>query len=169
MIVDLSTCLSVDDYLDRTFEPECELLGGETRPKPLGTITHSRMQKRLTRLLESHYGERRVQFEVSVIAGGDVLIPDVLVLGSDRPRMHRDVLNEPPLLCVEILSPSQRAEEMLAKCERYRDFGVPFCWVLDPVGFRAWEYHREQLEPREITEAFSGPCPLRLRDVFGNS
>ena len=109
--------------------------------------------------LEEFYGESRVQFELSVIAGGDILIPDVLVLRSDQPRMHRDVLNEPPLLAVEILSPSQRSEEMLAKCERYRDFGVVFCWVLDPVGLRAWEYNHGQLEPCEITDAFSGPAP----------
>ncbi len=169
MTVDLSTGLSVDEYLDRSFDPECELLGGETRPKPLGTVTHSKMEQRLTRLLEQFYGERRVQFGLSVIVGEDIVIPDVLVLASDRPAMHRDVLNEPPLLCVEILSPSQRPGEMLAKCERYREFGVPFCWVLDPVGRRAWEYHLTQPEPREATEMFSGPCHLRLRDVFPES
>ena len=166
VIVELSAGLSVDEYLDRSFDPECELLGGETRPKPLGTVTHSKMEKRLTRLLEQFYGERRVQFEVSVIVGDDIVIPDVCVLASEHPVMHRDVLSEPPLLCVEVLSPSQRPAEMLAKCERYREFGVPFCWVLDPVGRRAWEYHLQQPESCEVTEMFSGPCPLRLRDVF---
>jgi Uma2 family endonuclease len=166
LTVDLSTGLSVDEYLDRSFDPECELLGGETRPKPLGTGKHSKMEKRLTRLLEQFYGELRVQFELSIIVGSDILIPDVVVLATDSPLMHRDVLNEPPLLCVEVLSPSQRVGEMLVKCERYREFGVPFCWVLDPVGNRAWEYHLQQSHPCEVTEMFSGPCNLRLRDVF---
>src|SRR6266700_5280075 len=130
MTVDLSIGLSVDEYLDRSFDPECELLGGETRPRPLPTVEHSKMEKRLTRLLEQFYGEDRVQFEVSVIIGDDVLIPDVLVFASDHPVMHRGVLNQPPLLCVEVVSPSQTPAEMLAKCERYRDFGVPFCWVV---------------------------------------
>jgi len=71
LTVDLSAGLSVDEYLDRSFDPECELLGGETRPKPLGTVTHSKMEKRLTRLLEQFYRERRVQFELSVIVGDD--------------------------------------------------------------------------------------------------
>jgi hypothetical protein len=93
LTVDLSTGLSVDEYLDRSFDPECELLGGETRPKPLGTVTRSKTEKRLTRLLEQFYGENRVQFELSVIVDKDILIPDVLVLASDRPAMHRDVLN----------------------------------------------------------------------------
>jgi hypothetical protein len=55
------------------------------------------MEKRLTRLLEQVYGEARVQFELSVIVGDDVVIPDVLVLASEHPAMHRDVLNEPRL------------------------------------------------------------------------
>ena len=166
MAIELTVGLSVDDYLDRNFDPKCELLGGETRPKPLGTITHSKMQKHLTRLLEQFYGKRRVQFGLSVIIKGDIVIPDVCALASEDPAMHRDVLNEPPLLCIEVLSSSQRPVEMLAKCERYREFGVPFCWVLDPLGRTAWEYNLGQPEPCEVHEIFSGPCPLRLRDVF---
>ena len=76
MTPDLKTRLSVDDFLDRSFAPECELWDGETRPKPLGTGTHSRMEKRLTFLLEQVYGERRVQFELSMIMGQDIVIPD---------------------------------------------------------------------------------------------
>ena len=30
---------------------------------------------------------------------------------------------------------------MLAKCEEYHAWGVPFCWVVDPVKRTAWEYH----------------------------
>jgi len=166
LTVDLSTGLSVDEYLDRNFDPECELLGGETRPKPLGRLTHSMTEKRLTRLLERFYGERRVQFELSVIIDGDIVIPDVLVLASDRPATHRDVLDEPPLLCVEVLSPAQRPAEMMAMCERYRDFGVPFCWVVDPVGRRAWEYNSGQAAFCEVMEMFSGPCAVGIGDLF---
>jgi Uma2 family endonuclease len=163
LTVDLSTGLSVDEYLDRNFDPECELLGGETRPKPLGRLTHSMTEKRL---LERFYGERRVQFELSVIIDGDIVIPDVLVLASDRPATHRDVLDEPPLLCVEVLSPAQRPAEMMAMCERYRDFGVPFCWVVDPVGRRAWEYNSGQAAFCEVMEMFSGPCAVGIGDLF---
>ena len=166
MIVTLTAGLSIDEYLERNFEPGCELLGGETRPKPVGTMTHSIMEKRLTRLLERFYGERRVQFEVSVIIGEEVLIPDVIVFAGDQPATYRGVLDEAPLLVIEILSPSQRAVEMLAKCERYREFGVPFCWVIDPVGRRAWEYNLSQREPAEVRDTFSGPCALRLDEVF---
>jgi Uma2 family endonuclease len=81
--------------------------------------------------------------------------------------MYRDVLDEPPLLCIEVVSPSQRPEEMLAKCIRYHDFGVPFCWVVDPVAKRAWEYRRNA-QPREATGALTGQCTLPLSDVFAD-
>jgi Uma2 family endonuclease len=54
---------------------------------------------------------------------------------------------------------------MLAKCERYHAFGVPFCWVVDPVSRRAWEYHRHA-QPREATEALTSPCTLPLPTVL---
>lgn len=165
MPIELTAGLSVDQYLDRSFDRECELLGGETRPKPLGTGKHSKMQRRLLRLLEAVFGEGMVEFELSVRIGDEVPVPDLVVLKSPNPRMYRDVLDEPPLLCVEVVSPSQLPAEMLAKCARYHDFGVPFCWVVDPVARRAWEYHRTG-EPREVTEALSGPCILPLSDVF---
>ena len=82
--------------------------------------------------------------------------------------MYRDVPDEPPLLCIEVVSPSQLPAEMLAKCERYHGYGVPFCWVVDPVAHRAWEYHRGA-GPREVTEALSGPCVVLLQDVFAGS
>jgi Uma2 family endonuclease len=156
----------VDEFLERSFDHECELIHGETVPKPFGTIKHSRMEKRLTRLLERYFGENRVQFELSVRMGDEVLIPDICVAKTEDPRMYRDVLDEPPLLCIEVPSPSQRVEEMLAKCRRYRDFNVPHYWVVDPVSERAWEFHASQGGPREVRDAFSEPCGLSLAEIF---
>jgi hypothetical protein len=39
---------------------------------------------------------------------------------------------------------------MLAKCEDYHAWGVPFCWVIDPVKRTAWEYH-SAAEPVHVT------------------
>ncbi len=66
MPIELTAGLSVDEYLDRSFDPECELLGAETKPKPSATGKHSEMQRRLLRLLEAVFGEGMVEFELSV-------------------------------------------------------------------------------------------------------
>jgi len=126
------------------------------------------MEKRLTRLLEQFYGERRVQFGLSIILGSNVLVPDVLVLASERPVLHHDVLNELPLLCVEVLSPPHETEAALVRCGRYRHAGIPFSWVVDTEGRKAWEYVAPQPAPRAVTGMFSGPCQLRLRDIFAD-
>ena len=97
MAINLTTGLSVDEFLDHSLD-RCELLGGETRPKPLGTGKHSKMQRRLLRLLEAVFGEGRVEFELSMRIGDEVPVPDLVVLHSGGPRMYRDVLDEPPLL-----------------------------------------------------------------------
>jgi Uma2 family endonuclease len=116
MTVELTAGLSVDEFLDRSFDSECELLGGETRPKPLGTGKHSKMQRRLLRLLEGVFGEGRVEFELSVRMGDEVPVPDLVVLQSDSPRMYRDVLDEPPLLlrgsCVAVAAACRDAGQM---------------------------------------------------------
>jgi hypothetical protein len=62
MPVNLTVGLSVDEYLDRSFDPACELLGGETRPKPFGTGRHSKMRHRLLRLLEQIFDEGLAEF-----------------------------------------------------------------------------------------------------------
>jgi Uma2 family endonuclease len=157
--------LSVDEFLDRGLEDHMELVDGETRPKPLPDFEHSGIQVQLVAMLLPLSG-RRLRSELGVRTGDSVLVPYLVVTGSDSPRLYRGRLDEPPLLCIEIVSPSQTAAEVPAKCERYHAFGVPFCWVVDPAGRRAWEYHRHG-EAHEVTEALTGQCVLPLPDVFG--
>lgn len=40
---------------------------------------------------------------------------------------------EPPLLCVEIVSPTQGSLEILKKFKVYFDIGVKSCWYVDPI------------------------------------
>jgi Uma2 family endonuclease len=135
--------ITVEEYLTRDFEPSRELISGELREKPIGTREHMRVEKLLTRLLErfEKRGLGQVLAELSVRRGDDVRIPD-LVFYPMSAQFEDDILVDPPLLCVEILSPSQRPSELFAKCEIYHSWEVPYCWVIDPASKSAWEYHR---------------------------
>jgi Uma2 family endonuclease len=92
------------------------------------------------------------------------LVPDVVAgrhLQSPYPT-------EPVLLCVEILSPEDRVGAMLAKCEQYQAWGVPFCWVIDPDKQTAWEYHNSG-EPRHIERGGllrAGELAVGLEELF---
>jgi hypothetical protein len=62
--------------------------------------------------------------------------------------------------------PEDRLGAMLAKCEEYHAWGVPFCWVIDPVKRTAWEYH-SAAEPMRVTSALcAGKLSVRLEDLF---
>jgi len=135
--------ITLEEYLIRDFEPSRELVSGELREKPTGTREHMRIEKVLTRLLEpfEKRGLGQVLAELSVRRGDDVRIPD-LVFYPMNSQFENDILVDPPLLCVEILSPSQRPSELFAECEVYHSWDVLYCWVIDPASKSAWEYHR---------------------------
>ena len=73
------------------------------------------------------------------------------------------------MLCVEILSPSQRPSELFAKCEAYHAWGVPYCWVIDPVKKLAWEYHSDS--PVQLIPATgslqAGEIAVGCNELFG--
>ena len=73
---------------------------------------------------------------------------------------------EPVLLCCEILSPEDRLGALLGKCEEYHAWGVPFCWVIDPIKRTAWEYHAAA-EPVRVTSTLgAGEVSVSLKELF---
>jgi Uma2 family endonuclease len=65
------------------------------------------------------------------------LVPDVAVVRS----LQQPYPTDPAELCIEILSPEDQIGSVLAKCEKYHAWGVPYCWIIDPGKQIAWEYH----------------------------
>lgn len=67
------------------------------------------------------------------------LQPDVLAVR--RSDVGRKNVTVPPLLVVEVLSPSTRAKDLMLKHGVYAESRVPHYWVFDPaaVSLRAWD------------------------------
>jgi Uma2 family endonuclease len=105
---------------------------------------HSRVMARVTHLLERW---REVQAEprgeVACGEAGFILrhdpdstvgidvayvSPDTLAVQTDQTTLY----DGPPVLAVEILSPSTTHEEMTAKVRDYLDCGVRLVWVVNP-------------------------------------
>ncbi len=159
--------VSLDDYLSTHYEPECELIGGQLISKPMGTEDHSSIQTRLVVALFRFEaaGKLKVGTEISFRQGNEVRIPDV-ALYRRGARLYRRILDEPPLLCAEIVSPSQNPSELFAKCANYHAWGVPFCWVLDPIHQAAWEFHAgAQVEP-VMARLHAGEIEVSLDELF---
>jgi Uma2 family endonuclease len=156
-----TTLMRVEEYLRLTEKPYCEYRDGVVSPKAMGTKRHSLIQYALQMLLRNQGVQPFPELTVR-ISPTKYLVPDVAVAG-DFPGPYP---TEPVLLCCEILSPEDRLGAMLSKCEEYHAWGVPFCWVIDPVKRTAWEYH-SGAEPVRVTEALrAGEVSVSLNELF---
>ena len=143
-----ATLVSVQEYLRSTEKPNREYREGVLFPKAMPTKLHAIIQRVLLALLQGQGGSPYPELTLCLSAT-KYLIPDVAV-ADDFPGPYP---TEAVRLCCEILSPDDRLGVMLAKCEEYHAWGVPFCWVIDPVKQAAWEYP-------------SGGEPVRVSDVL---
>src|SRR5580704_1172708 len=129
-----STLVPLAEYLNTSYRPDCDYLEGELLERNVGEWDHARLQGLLIRFLsnrEKQLGilvvpEQRVQVKARRFR-----VPDITVLAGSRPASG--IITEPPFLCVEILSPSDRVIEMQDRIRDYLDFGVRYVWLIDPV------------------------------------
>ena len=156
-----TTLVPVQEYLRSSEKPNCEYRDGVLYPKPMPTTFHGLIEFMLVAMLR-RLGLQAAPEVTIMLSPTKYLVPDVIaaqILQNPYPT-------EPVLLCCEILSPEDRLGTMLAKCEEYHVWGVPFCWVIDPVKRTAWEYH-SALEPVRVTAILrAGEIEISLDELF---
>ncbi len=161
MVMSTTAQIPVEEYLRHSEKPNCEYRDGVLYPKAMPTKFHSIIQRVLMTLLQNQGVQAFPELTVR-ISPTRYLVPDIAVAG-DFPGPYA---TEPVLLCCEILSPEDRLGAMLGKCEEYHAWGVPFCWVIDPVKRTAWEYH-SAAEPVRVTATLrAGELSVNLEELF---
>ena len=158
--------VSVEEYLRRTEKPNCEYIDGVLYPKAMATTSHGELQLASCTLLKRQ-GVRALPEVTLRLSASKYLVPDVVA----AHEIQKPYPTEPVLLCIEILSPDDRPGAMLAKCEQYHDWGVPFCWVIDPETQEAWEYHRGG-RPHNVEvngTLHAGELTLQLPELFAEA
>jgi len=63
------------------------------------------------------------------VSDNRVRVPDVVVLTAGP---QPDVLTDPPLLVIEILSPDDSYSDTHERAQDYRAMGVETVWIIDP-------------------------------------
>ncbi|HEY5054704.1 MAG TPA: Uma2 family endonuclease [Acidobacteriaceae bacterium] len=124
--------LPVSEYLRTTYRPDREYIDGELRERNVGKWEHARLQLVLAAWFYQHEAiwnivsstEQRMR-----VSPNRIRIPDLVVLHAGR---QPDVLTDPPLLIVEILSPDDTYSELQERCDDYLRMGVPTIWLIDP-------------------------------------
>ena len=82
------------------------------------------------------------------VRGPDLmLIDEKLALSQLNKRHSRRI----PLLCVEILSPSNRAAEIAMKVNQYLGLGVKLVWLIDQDSLSVRVFRSNEL-PKELDE-----------------
>ena len=129
-----------DDGIDR------ELIHGELRERPMTRRNrrHSRTTSKLAKLLciwldtqPSPLGEIltgdaafRLRHDPDTTVGIDVAYLSA-ELAAETPDAAF-IVDGPPILAVEILSPSDKHEDIVEKIELYLSSGVQVVWIVDP-------------------------------------
>ena len=155
------TLVPVEEYLRLSEKPNREYRDGVLYPKAMPTKLHSIIQRVLITLLQNQGATPYPELTLRISAT-KYLVPDVAV-ADDFPGHYP---TEPVRLCCEILSPEDRLGTMLAKCEEYHAWGVPFCWVIDPVKRVAWEYHAGGEPVRAAAALRAGAIIISLAELF---
>jgi Uma2 family endonuclease len=161
------TVISLEEYLSTVYDPDCEFVDGELVERNMGESDHSGLQMIIAAQMYNQrreYGiyvfpELRVQ-----VAARRYRVPDITVTTR---KIQGRILREPPFLCIEILSPEDRASRIETKIDDYLGFGVPNIWIIDPHEKKGWSYTREG--KRESTEVLTTSEPdlaLSLSEVF---
>ena len=128
---------------------EILLMVNEEELKDIGSLNHSFAQARLTTLLS--VDERFITFvelsldvsQVDMSQFGlkvkEEIKPDICLYNADEnsplPDPMDDVLrvSQMPALAIEIISPRQCIDDILAKFKVYFELGIKSCWLVTPA------------------------------------
>lgn len=131
--------IPASEYLRTVYRPDREYLDGQLVERNVGEYTHARLQGLILMHLmrnESRWKIRAVPECRVQVRPERFRIPDVCALRAEAPV--EQVIETPPLLCVEILSPEDRVSEMQERIDDYLAMSVAYVWTVDPRTRRAW-------------------------------
>jgi Uma2 family endonuclease len=129
----------VAEYLKTVYRPDREYIDGVLLERNVGEHDHARTQGLAGARL---FAIERAASIVALISPrvqirpGRFRVPDVCAVRRDAPV--EQVIQTPPLLCIEVLSPEDRVAEMQERIDDYMAMGVEYVWMIDPRTRRAW-------------------------------
>lgn len=104
------------------------------RGKPMPSKAHGYTQTNLIVALSRFRDRYTIFSELTLELDGRELTPDLSVYPkTDVDLVHDEVrVTDPPLLAVEIASPTQNVQDLVQKIEFLLEAGVESCWLVQP-------------------------------------
>ena len=132
--------LTYEEYLKSPeIKQRYEIVDGQLIIAPSPTLQHQTILRQLFLLVDRFVTEH--QLGEVWFAPLDVLIqreplrtrqPDLLFVSNERAGILRDIVEGPPDLVVEILSPANTRTGLEEKLADYGRLGVNECWLVSP-------------------------------------
>ena len=109
-----------------------ELLDNLVMMSPRPAAKHQKVSGRLfAELLMRLKGQNcDVIQELDLVIDGQYLIPDLMVICNDTFEGNR--YEKPPLIVIEIISPSSASIDYMTKRHKYEQLGVQEYWIVSP-------------------------------------
>ncbi len=155
-----SALLSVSEYLATSYSPDCDYIDGQVQERNLGEKPHGGLQGFLVTCFAIHRKQWSVRAipELRVqVSATRFRVPDVCAIRI--PSKQENILREPPLLCIEVLSPEDTLTRMQERMDDYLAMGVEHIWLIDPVERRFWTVDADGFHPLKA-DAFTIPDTL---------
>jgi Uma2 family endonuclease len=164
----MATALQIPlhEYLGISYRPDREYVDGEVRERNVGKYEHARVQALLAAWFNRHekdwavqvVTEQRVQVSLT-----RVRIPDVALLANGA---QPDVIVDPPVLVIEILSPDDSYSDTQERAQDYRTMGVETVWIIDPKTRSGRMCSRAEWVESSRLEVKGTPLYVNLPDIF---
>lgn len=129
------------EYLNTAYDPDLEYVDGQLVERAVGGWEQGRIQ---AALLAAWFGQREDEWNIQGAIGARtrvawtrVRLPDVLLVGL---AAQPPVVEEAPVLAVEILSDGDTLAVTKRKCDEYIAMGAKGVWIINPLNRKAWQW-----------------------------
>jgi Uma2 family endonuclease len=133
------TLISLDEYLQTSYRPDCDFVDGEVLERNVGKRRHGYAQARVAAWFVHRQATLRLEALTELrtrVSSSRIRIPDVVV--CEMPLPEEEIFTSPPYLCIEVMSPEDTIAATQDRIDDYLRFGVPNVWVVDPWKHRGW-------------------------------
>lgn len=131
--------IPVEQYLATSYQPDRDYVDGELQERNLGEQWHGLVQAMIVNLFVQHRAEwklRAIPEQRVQVSRSRFRIPDVCAVPASEVLIP--ILEKPPVLCVEILSPEDRFRRIVERGREYQAMGVPNVWIIQPRSREIW-------------------------------
>ena len=156
-----------NEYLHTSYRPDCDYVDGFVLKRNLSSHPHGRLHILIAAYLLQREQQWQIHAVVEVrlkIRARKYRVPDVMVLGA--AASYPAVIEEPPLLCIEIVSPDDKLADLVIRAGDYLAMGVQTTWILDPETKQAFIYSGEGTVESSEPVLCCGQIELPIAELF---